>query len=225
VEVKMGNTIEELRQNTLSNFNTQLRNVTANDYLIRALSMPGKYGVVAKAFAQKPKASDNEATLDVYTLSLDSNSKLTTASTTLKQNLKTYLNQYRIIGDSISIKDAFVINIGCEFEIITFPNFNNNEVLANCISQLQTYFNTSNWQINQPIILRDIYLLLDNVEGVQTVKDVQILNKRGTNSGYSQYAYDITGATQSGVIYPSLDPSIFEIKYPNEDIKGRVVTL
>lgn len=63
------------------------------------------------------------------------------------------------------------------------------------------------------------------MEGVQTVKDVQILNKRGTNSGYSQYAYDIKGATQSGVIYPSLDPSIFEVKYPNEDIKGRVVTL
>lgn len=222
---KDGDTIEELRQNTLSNFNTQLRNVTANDYLIRALSMPGKYGVVAKAFAQKPKAFENESTLDIYTLSLDSNSKLTTASTTLKQNLKTYLNQYRIIGDSISIKDAFVINIGCEFEIITFPNYNNNEVLAQCISALQTYFSISNWQINQPIILRDIYLLLDNVEGVQTVKDVQILNKRGTNSGYSQYAYDIKGATQSGVIYPSLDPSIFEVKYPNEDIKGRVVTL
>ena len=222
---KDGDTIEELRQNTISNFNTQLRNVTANDYLVRALSMPGKYGIVAKAFAQKPKASDNESTLDIYTLSLDSNSKLTIPSSTLKQNLKTYLNQYRIIGDSISIKDAFVVNIGCEFEIITFPNFNNNEVLTNCIVELQNYFNISNWQINQPIILRDIYILLDNVEGVQTVKDVKILNKRGTNLGYSQYAYDIQGATQNGVIYPSLDPSIFEVKFPNEDIKGRVVTL
>jgi len=222
---KDGDTIEELRQNTISNFNTQLRNVTANDYLVRALSMPGKYGIISKAFAQKPKASDNEATLDIYTLSLDFNGKLTIPSTSLKQNLKTYLNQYRIIGDTISIKEAFVINIGCEFEIITFPNFNNNEVLTNCIIELQNYFNISNWQINQPIILRDIYILLDNVEGVQTVKDVKIINKRGTNLGYSQYAYNIEGATQNGVIYPSLDPSIFEVKFPNEDIKGRVVTL
>jgi hypothetical protein len=222
---KDGDTIEELRQNTISNFNTQLRNVTANDYLVRALSMPGKYGIISKAFAQKPKASDNEATLDIYTLSLDFNGKLTIPSISLKQNLKTYLNQYRIIGDTISIKEAFVINIGCEFEIITFPNFNNNEVLTNCIIELQNYFNISNWQINQPIILRDIYILLDNVEGVQTVKDVKIINKRGTNLGYSQYAYNIEGATQNGVIYPSLDPSIFEVKFPNEDIKGRVVTL
>ena len=222
---KDGDTIEELRQNTISNFNTQLRNVTANDYLVRALSMPGKYGIISKAFAQKPKASDNEATLDIYTLSLDFNGKLTIPSTSLKQNLKTYLNQYRIIGDTISIKEAFVINIGCEFEIITFPNFNNNEVLTNCIIELQNYFNISNWLINQPIILRDIYILLDNVEGVQTVKDVKIINKRGTNLGYSQYAYNIEGATQNGVIYPSLDPSIFEVKFPNEDIKGRVVTL
>ena len=65
---------------------------------------------------------------------------------------------------------------------------------------------------------------MDKINGVQTVKDIKIVNKAGTNSGYSQYAYDIPGATQNGTIYPSLDPSIFEIKYLNEDIKGKVVT-
>lgn len=220
-----GDTIEELRQNTISNFNSQMRNVTADDYLVRALSMPGKYGVISKAFTQKPKAESSDTTLDIYVLSYDVNKKLNIASSTLKNNLKSYLNQYRMIGDSLSIKDSFIINIGCEFEIITLPNFNNNEVLLECISTLQDYFDISKWQINQPIILRELYVLLDRINGVQTVKDIRVTNKAGINSGYSQYAYDIQGATQDRVIYPSLDPSIFEVKFPNEDIKGKVVTL
>ena len=130
-----------------------------------------------------------------------------------------------MIGDTISIKDAFVINFEVSFEIITYPDYNNNEVLEQCIVQLQNYFNTDKWQIAQPIIVPDLFVLLDNVEGVQTVKDVIIKNKTGTTSGYSQWAYDMKGANQNGTIYPSLDPSIFELKYPNTDIKGRVVNL
>lgn len=220
-----GDSIEEIRQNTISNFSTQLRNVTADDYLVRALSMSPRYGTVAKAYTEKPKADDANTTLDLYVLSYNSNGNLTTASTTLKNNLKTYINQYRMIGDTISIKDAFIINIACDFEIITLPNYNSNEVIFRCITALQNYFSISNWQINQPIILRNITVLLDNIEGVQTVNKVNITNKAGTTSGYSQYAYDIAGATQKNIIYPSLDPSIFELKYPNTDIKGRVVTI
>jgi hypothetical protein len=74
-------------------------------------------------------------------------------------------------------------------------------------------------------MLRDLYILLDKIKGVQTVKTISIENKAGTTSGYSAYAYDIPGATQNQVIYPSLDPSIFEVKYPNLDIKGKVVPL
>jgi hypothetical protein len=220
-----GDSIEEIRQNTISNFSTQLRNVTANDYLVRALSLPSRYGIVAKAHTEKPKADDVNTTLDLYILSYNSSGHLTNASNTLKNNLKTYINQYRMIGDTISIKDAFVINIGCDFEIITLPNYNGNEVIIRCIDALRSYFDINKWQINQPIVLRDITVLLDNVEGIQTVNKVNITNKAGTTSGYSQYAYDIAGATQKNIIYPSLDPSIFELKYPNIDIKGKVVTI
>jgi len=222
---KDGDTIEEIRQNTISQYSSQLRNVTSDDYLVRALSMPSRFGVVSKGYAQKPKADDNLSSLCLYILSQDQNGKLKTGSSTLKSNLKTYLNQYRMIGDTVSIKDAFIINIDCNFEIITLPNYNNNEILTNCINSLQNYFNINNWQVNQPIIYRNLFSLLDNIEGVQTVKKVIINNKRGTSSGYSQYAYDINGATQNGVIYPSLDPSIFELKYPNQNIRGKVVTL
>lgn len=222
---KDGDTVEEIRQNSISNFSTQLRNVTADDYLVRALSMPSKYGKIAKAFTQKPDATSSNTTLDLYVLTEDSNNKLTTASDSIKNNLKKYLEQYRMIGDTISIKDAFVINFKVDFEIITYPNYNNNEVIERCIVALQNHFDTDKWQIAQPIIIPDLYVLLDALDGVQTVKTILISNIAGTTSGYSQWAYDMNGANQNGTIYPSLDPSIFELKYPNVDIKGKVVNL
>ena len=224
-----GDTLEEIRQNTLALVASQKRSVTADDYLIRALSMPTDYGAVSKAFIEQPKLTDNQVstieTLNLYVLSLNSQGQLDIATETLKDNLRTYLSQYRMIGDNIEIRDAFIINIGIDFEIIVLPEYNNNEVLLACIAALQNYFTLDKWQINQPIILRDLYILLDRISGVQSVKSVSISNKAGTTSGYSQYAYDIAGATQNQVIYPSLDPSIFEVKYPNLDIKGKVVPL
>jgi hypothetical protein len=130
-----------------------------------------------------------------------------------------------MITDAINIKDAFIINIGINFDIITRPNFNNKLVINNCILALQNYFNTDKWQINQPIIIPNIYTLLDKIEGVQTVENIEFINKSGISNGYSQYSYDIKGATINNVLYPSLDPSIFEIKFPEIDIQGRVVTL
>ena len=187
--------------------------------------MPSKFGDLSKVYTTKPSVKDPDTILDLYVLAYNLNGNLVTTSDAIKSNLITYLNQSRMIGDTVNIKDAFIINIGVDFEIITLPNFNNSEVLTRCITALQTYFAISKWQINQPIILREITVLLDNIPGVQTVQNVSITNKAGTNSGYSQFAYDISGATQSGIIYPSLDPSIFEIKFPNTDIKGRVVSL
>jgi hypothetical protein len=225
-----GDTTEELRQNASANFATQLRNVTQDDYLVRALSLPAKYGVISKAYIEPTKAQSvasgaAASILDLYVLSFDNTSKLRTASVALKQNLSTYLSQYRMVNDSINIKDAFIINIGINFDIIVLPNFNSNEVLTKCILALQDFFAIKNWQINEPIILRDLYILLDAIEGVQTVKNITVSNKVGTALGYSQFAYDIAGATINNVVYPSIDPMIFEVKYPNTDIQGRVVNL
>jgi hypothetical protein len=226
---KSGDTIEEVRQNTLALVASQQRSVTADDYLIRALSMPSDYGAVTKAYIEQPKLTDNQVstieTLNLYVLSQNANGQLDYAGDTLKNNLRTYLSQYRMIGDNIEIRNAFIINIAVNFEIIVLPEYNNSEVLLACISTLQNYFNINNWQLNQPIMMRDLYVMLDKIKGVQTVKNISITNKAGTISGYSQYAYDITAATQNQVIYPSLDPSIFEVRYPNLDIKGKVVPL
>ena len=225
-----GDTIEEIRQNASANFATQLRNVTQDDYLVRSLSMPAKYGVIAKAYieptkAQSMSAGESNSVLDLYVLSYNASNKLNIASTDLKQNLTTYLSQYRMVNDAVNIKDGFIINIGVNFDIIVLPEFNSNQVLFNCIEALKTYFAIDRWQINQPIVLRELYILLDKIEGVQTIKTITISNLVGTNLGYSPYAYDINAATIGNVVYPSLDPSIFEVKYPNQDIQGRVVNL
>jgi hypothetical protein len=168
--------------------------------------MPANYGIVSKAYieptkAQSMSAGESNAILDLYILTYDINKKLNTASLALKQNITTYLSQYRMINDSINIKDGFVVNIGVNFDIIVLPNYNNNDVLTRCIATLQTYFAIDNWQINQPIVLRELFILLDKIEGVQTVKAINISNKVGTNIGYSQWAYDITGATKNNVVY------------------------
>lgn len=225
-----GDTIEELRQNIMSNYNTQQRSVTPDDYLIRSLSMSPKFGAVAKAYIEATKVQNINlgeipSILDLYILTYNNNKQLTTSSTSIKQNLSTYLSQYRIVGDSIRIRDAFVINIGINFDIIVLPDYNNNDVLNSCIKALQDFFNIEKWQINQPIFLRDLYILLDKIAGVQTVKNIEIYNKSGVLDGYSRYGYDIKGATVNNIIYPSLDPSIFECRYLNEDIKGRVSSL
>jgi len=229
-----GDEIEEIRNNALFSFSSQNRAVTKDDYMIRALSLPSDYGSISKVYItqdfentqiiETTTTTKNPLALDLYILAYNSNKQLIPASSTLKNNLITYLNQYRMITDAINIKDAFYINIGINFDITVQSGYNNNDVVTNCITVLQNYFNIERWQINQPIILSEINSNLLQINGVQSVVKVEIINKQDTTGiTYSEYGYDITGATKNNNIYPSLDPSIFEVRYPNTDIQGRVV--
>jgi hypothetical protein len=231
-----GDTNEDIRLNALASYPTQLRAISKDDYIIRTLSLPSKFGSVSKAYVNQDAsinvnfktdllATENPNAISLYILSKNSNGNLAIPSPALSQNLKTFLSEYRMLTDAVNIKSAFIINIGVEFDIIVRPNYNNKLVLNNCLTLLQSYFNIDKWVINQPIILSDIYSNLDQVEGVQSVPKINIINKSGTNSGYSQYSYDIKGATIKNIIYPSLDPSVFEVKDPTSDIQGRCVTL
>ena len=228
---KDGDTVEELRQNSLKAFSEQKRAVTTSDYTVRALSLPPQFGSVAKAFVTKEfnqnttksVLSENPLALALYVLAYDNDGKLITATNSLKNNLKSYLTEYMMITDAIDIKDAFVVNIGVKFEVLTLPNYASRDVLLNCTNKLKDYFKTSKRDINQPINISSIYTVLDQIKGVQTVKSVTINNKAGGN--YSQFAYDVEGATKGGIVYPSYDPCIFEVKYPNIDIEGRVTTI
>ena len=227
-----GDSDDDLRLNTLASYPTQLRTVTKDDYLVRAVSLDPKYGIVSKAYITQDKAvtqdtyapiENNPFALNLYILSRNNINKLEPPTPALKANLKTFLGEYRMLTDAINILDAFIINIGIDFDIVVRPNYNNKAVLNSCLVELNRYFSIDNWQINQPIILANVYTLLDTIEGVQTVQKVNFYNLVGEISGYSKYAYDMKAATINGIIYPSLDPSIFEVKYPTTDIAGRVV--
>ena len=231
-----GDSVEQLRFNIAAEFPSQLRAVTQEDYLARVMSMPSQYGEVAKAYITKDDATFRNymnqyssqmdpLSVSLYILGLNSDGQLDVPSPAMLQNVQTYLKDYRMLTDAVNIKPAYIINIGCNFDIIIRPNYTSQDVIARCILALQDFFNIDNWQINEPIILGDIYTILDQVEGVQTVKTVNIVNKTGVADGYSKYSYDIQAGTLNGVIYPSLDPSIFEVKYLGQDIQGRVVTM
>jgi len=229
-----GDQVEEIRNNAFYAYQSQLRAVTREDYMVRALSLPSTYGSISKIYVTQDVVSEmlatstvatteerNPLSLDMYILGYNSNKQLTSASTTLKNNLASYINEFRMVTDAINIKDAFYINIGVNFDIVVASGYSNNDVITNCILGLKDHFNIDKWNINQPIILADITSKLLQVKGVQNVIKVEITNKYDGN--YSPYAYDIPGATRLGNIYPSIDPSIFEVRFPNTDIQGRVV--
>jgi hypothetical protein len=235
---------DEIRNNAMAYFAAQNRTVTREDYLMRCYALPPQFGSVAKAYIVQDYQIETKKTngetisseipnplaLNLYVLGYDNTKKLTQLNLATKNNLRTYLSYYRSLTDAVNIKDAYIVNIAVEFDIIVLPDYNSNEVLLRCINELKNYFNIDNWRVNEPINLSQIYVLLDGVKGVQTVPrpdsegvgGLQIYNKY--NGNYSPNKYDLTLATKRGVIYPPKDPAIFEVKYPNVDIKGKVVT-
>ena len=237
-------TDDEIRNNAMAYFAAQNRTVSREDYIMRCYALPPQFGSVAKAYILQDYQIENKKVdgsvvsteipnplaLNLYTLGYDNNKKLTQLNNATKTNLKTYISYYRMLTDAVNIKDAFIVNIAIQFDIIVLPDANSNETLLRCIAALKDYFNIDNWSINQPITLSQLYVLLDGIQGVQTVArpdaqgvgGLQITNKY--NGNYSPNKYSINTATKMGVIFPPKDSSIFEVKFPNLDIKGKVIT-
>ena len=189
--------------------------------------------IKSKNIQSSIKRLPNPMAMNLYTLGYDENKKLTQLNVAIKENLKTYLSQYRIVTDAVNIKNAWIINIGVKFVYIARRGFNKDEVTLNCIERVKAFFNIDRWQINQPIVIAELAAVISNVDGVGAVvppsennpqkHPVLITNKWQTAGGYSGNIYDINYATKNGVVYPSLDPSIFELKNPNADIEGRSI--
>ena len=247
--------LEDIKLNASAYFNAQNRAVTKEDYITRVYSLPQKYGNVAKAFivqdeqleqegqleiidgkVQRINAIDvipNPLALNMYMLGYDAGRKLVQLNRAVKENIRIYLSQYRVLTDAINLKDAYIINIGVRFSIVVRRGFNKNEVLFRAIQAVKKHFDIKKWQINQPIVLSDIAYVISLVDGVISVvppqdnnpnKNIVVIeNKHKVSGGYSGNVYDLDSATRDGVVYPSLDPSIFELKLPNVDIEGRVV--
>jgi hypothetical protein len=271
---KGADTSDEIKQNALANFGSQNRAVTRKDYQVRALSLPAKYGGIAKAYCAPDGELDNNSpasiltdkdsleefvglvdqlkgsdisqqeiknrvvkylgskkknvteknnpfAINLYVLGYDSDKKLSTLNRAIKENLKTYISEYRMLTDGVNILNGFIINIGVEFEIKVYNGYNKRQVLTRTQIELQNYFNIDKWSFNMPINISEVELLIAGVEGVQSVPKCEITNKCLGN--YSQNSYNIEDATKGKMVYPSLDPSVFEVKFPNKDIRGRVV--
>jgi|TARA_R110002153_G_scaffold72940_2_gene190514 hypothetical protein len=258
-----GETVRQVRENALAYFQAQSRVVTKEDYIVRAYSLPAKFGSISKVhFVQDDQLNKSAAVgelertitendigstvlslqagripnplaMNMYTLGYDSGKKLTTLSDSVKRNLKTYISQFRMVTDAINIKDAYVINVAVNFAILTKAGFNKQDVLLRCVNVIQDFFEIDRWQIGQPIVVADIAYEVSLVDGVATIVPpvennptnlpIVIENKYSVAEGYSGNFFDINTALKEGVVYPSLDPSIFEVKFPNSDIKGKVL--
>ena len=229
-------TPDEIRQNALASYATQNRAVTKEDYIARVYSLPGKFGSIAKGYVTRddgmstiklanPTYDDqfNPLAINLYLLSYNSSKQLIAPNLATKSNLKTYLKKFRMLTDGINIRDAFVINIGVKFDIIARPDAITKEVLLKTVAEAKRYFEIDKWQINEPISLSDLAATLDQVEGVQSILNLSVFNLFDVDSGYSGNYFDIGEATKSNIVYPSLDPSIFEVKFPDTDIEARIV--
>ena len=252
---KGAESVGEIKQNTLAYFQAQTRAVTKADYITRVYALPPKYGNIAKAYivqdsqidpsagtveneGQPPKRIENPLALNLYVLGYDAGKQLTTVNQAVKENIQTYLTQFRMITDAVNIKDAYIINVGVKFNILTKTGYNGEQVILQAVQRVKEFFELDKWQIGQPIVLSDLAYQISLVDGVSAVvppddvdddvsaqdrPPVQIVNKYDADAGYSGNLYDIRSATKEGVIYPSMDPSCFELKFPNLDIQGRVV--
>ena len=248
----------EVKNNSLAYFQAQQRTITKEDYMMRAMTMPGRYGSMAKVYIvqdeqlQEGKSLDsgtdgktkanlpntntrvaNPLALNMYVLGYTPAKKLVVCNDVVKRNLATYLSEYRPVTDAVNIKDAYIINLGVRFSIIARVGFNKDEVLLRCINAIKFFFRPDDWQINQPIVVADLVREIALVDGVASVvpplednpdkSQVIIYNRYEKGSNYSGNIYDIGSATKDGVIYPSIDPSIFELKFPNKDIEGNCI--
>ena len=165
----------------------------------------------------------NPFSLNLYVLSYNSNKNLTQTNEALVYNIRHYLQKYKIISDSINIIDGYIINIGVDFKILVYNNFNKKEVLDQCLQKAKDFFNIDKWYFNQPININQLELELAKVEGVQSISEVTFKNLNQNDGDYSPHEYNLSEATHNKIIYPSLDPSVFEVKFPDNDIRGAVI--
>lgn len=213
--------LQELRFAALSSPNSQMRIVSKQDLLARVYTMPNKFGRVYRA-AVRPNRNNPLAAL-LYVVSRNSGGNLVGSPDTLKENLATYLNHYRLVSDAIDILDSPICNIAVEYSVSVERGYNLQSVLGQINFGIANYLKVENFQIDQPIILADIVNIIINTDGVLSLLDIRFTNKSGVDSNtgnvYSGFTFNIDDNTSKGLIYPA-NGGIFELRYPNFDIVG-----
>ena len=214
-----GVTNQELKERAKAYYAAQNRAVTKQDYESLVYQMPTKFGGVTRAnIVNDPSTTNRDITM--YVISTDSNFKLAHTHQITKNNLKNYLSHYIPINDTVTIKDAFIVNFGLEFTIVNDKSYDSQDVLFRCQAALKTYFSDYLY-IGEPLYLTRIYDILNNIEGVYDTKRVHIHNKTGGQ--YSTINYNVkANLSKDGSYYKVPQNIILELKYPDVDIKGVV---
>jgi len=211
---------DEIKERARANFASQYRAVTKQDYIGIAYNMPSKYGKFKRVALELDSDSYNQRNLNYYVISEDIDGFLATSNNTLKNNLKTWINQYKMINDTIDVLDAKICNVGIEYKIVPFPGTNKYDLLVEANTTLRDAF-TKDFYIGEPIIVTDIYQILKSVPNLLDVVDVQLTVKSGANYADSPISIGDALSADGRFLFPPSD-TIFEFKYPDLDIGGTI---
>ncbi len=213
-------TPEEIRIRALNSFSSQNRAVTQQDYVSLAYRMPAKFGSIKRANIVQDKDSFKR-NLNLYVLSQGVDGFLTTTTSTTKQNLKTWISQYKMINDTIDILDGQIVNYNIEYKVLGALDYNQTEVLEQCNSAIRDLYTTKSL-FGVPFYISDIYKALNDLDSVVDTQDVKINQKFGSN--YGTYSFDIEAATTDDERYIVIPENVvMELKFPDENIIGVVV--
>ena len=209
----------EIKRRIYDTFPTQNRAVTQTDYENLATRMPGKFGSIKRVSAQKDNDSQKR-NINLYVVSEDSFGKLIQSNSTIKENLKTWLNQHRMINDTVDILDTYIINIGIEFVIKTVDGADRSEALAAAIARLSDKY-SEGFFIGEPVYISDIYSELKKEPDILDVIKVKIVPKTGGSYSYVDLQIN-KNLSPDGSYLMCPKNAIFELKFPQTDIKGKV---
>lgn len=213
-------TTDDLKALIPSVRNSQERIVSREDLLARVYTLPSNFGRVFRASVRSNPI--NPLATQLFIISRDADSKLIVSPDTLKQNLKQYLNPYRMISDAVDVLDARVVNLTFSFDVIVDPTLNRAIVLQNVLTKLQSFFDIKNFHIDQPIVMSDVNHAIFSTSGVMSVTNMLFSSINGVNNNrtYSDVAYDVSTNLRNGILFPP-GGGIFEIRYPEVDIIGK----
>jgi hypothetical protein len=212
-------TTAEVKQRIYDTFPTQNRAVTQKDYENLSYRMPRKFGSIKRCSVQKDPDSQKR-NLNVYVISENTLGKLTTTNSTIKKNLKVWLNNYRMINDTIDILDPFIINFGINFVIKPDNSANKFDVLNRCVERLANKYRDPMF-IGERLSISEIFSELNKVKGVLDVVKVQITNK--SSSDYSSVVFPVQeNLSPDGDYLLTPQNAILELKFPETDIKGKL---
>ena len=217
--------VDEIRNMVRYNFASQNRAVTIKDYQTRIAQMPGKYGVPFRCgvFEEQNK-------IKVYVLNgWHADGKLSNNSTsTIRENIATYLADYRMINDYVQITNGRIVNLSFEVDLYIDKKYPQSQIISQVINEIKNYMAISKYEMGDNIYMSPLFEIINSVGGVLNVLDVRVFNKVGDKYSLNEISQSYSDTTTKQIDLTSdftlfgEPTTMFEVKYPNVDIVVRV---